>query len=66
MLCPLEPHQTRHRHLQMNAVSTDVVDTRVSGLTRYSGDPADTGLLAVHAAAFDVPDLLNTQKNQTT
>ena len=45
---------------------SNVMDTRVSGLTRYSGDPADTGLLAVHAAAFDVPDLLNTQKNQTT
>ena len=45
----------------MNAVSTDVVDARVSGLTRYSGDPAGTDLSAVHAAAFIAPDLLLTQ-----
>jgi len=37
------------------------MDTRVSGLTRYSGDPAGTDLSAVHAAAFIAPDLLLTQ-----
>jgi hypothetical protein len=40
---------------------SNVMDTRVSGLTRYSGDPAGTDLSAVHAAAFIAPDLLLTQ-----
>ena len=40
---------------------SNVMDTRVSGLTRYSGDPAGTNLSAVHAAAFIAPDLLLTQ-----
>ena len=40
---------------------SNVMDTRVSGLTRYSGDPADTDLSAVHTAAFVDPDLLLTQ-----
>ena len=33
----------------------------MSGLTRCSGDPADTDISAVHAAAFIDPDLLLTQ-----
>jgi hypothetical protein len=41
--------------------SVDAANTRVSGLTRCSGNPADTGLFAVHATDFVAPDLLLTQ-----
>ena len=42
-------------------LNTPSADTHVSGLTRCSGDPADTDISAVHAAAFIDPDLLLTQ-----